>query len=240
MSLYVCAGPIGNLADVSLRLLEVLKTVDVILAEDTRRTLKLLSHYGIKGRLVSLNQHNESGRIPRVLRGLRLGETFALLTDAGTPGISDPGASLVCAVRKEGYPVWVIPGPSAVTAALSGAGLSADRFVFAGYPPRNSGERKRFYQEWVRTDCPSVFFEAPHRLLKSLSDLALVWPGIEVVLYHEITKVHESAIVGSAEDVLQQLEGTDIRGEYVIVARVFPTRDDYRRSPQQKKEGQPT
>lgn len=217
MSLYVCGGPIGNLEDVSFRLLEVLKTVDVVLAEDTRRTLKLLTHYGLRKRLVSLNQHNEADRIPHVLRGLGSGETFALLSDAGTPGISDPGSCLVRAARKEGYPVWVIPGPSAVTAALSGAGFPADRFVFAGYPPRSSGERRRFYQEWVRPGCPSVFFEAPHRLVKSLLDLAAVWPELEVVLYHEITKVHESAIAGTIEDVLQRLEGADIRGEYVIV-----------------------
>lgn len=242
MSLYVCGGPIGNLGDVSFRLLEVLKTVDVILAEDTRRTLKLLTHYGLKKRLISLNQHNEADRIPRVLRGLGSGETFALLSDAGTPGISDPGSELVRAVRKEGYPVWVIPGPSAVTAALSGSGFPADRFVFAGYPPRKSGERRRFYQDWVRPGCPSVFFEAPHRLVKSLRDLASVWPGVEVVLYHEITKIHESAIVGTIEEVLQKLEEADIRGEYAIVAYISPKPGHKDASEQascrQKKEGQ--
>ncbi|HHY35271.1 MAG TPA: 16S rRNA (cytidine(1402)-2'-O)-methyltransferase [Firmicutes bacterium] len=222
MSLYVCGGPIGNLGDVSFRLLEVLKAADVVLAEDTRRTLKLLAHYGLKKPLISLNQHNEADRIPHVLRGLGSGKTFALLSDAGTPGISDPGPGLVRAARKEGFPVWVIPGPSAVTAALSGAGFPADRFVFAGYPPRRSGERRRFYQEWIKPGWPSVFFEAPHRLLKSLSDLAAVWPEIDVVLYHEISKVHESAIVGTIEDVLQRLDGSNVRGEYVVVVYSSP------------------
>lgn len=220
MTLYVCATPIGNLGDVSLRLLEVLKAVDAVLAEDTRRTLRLLNHYGLKKKLISLHEHNEKHRISLVLDGLSRGGSFALLSDAGTPGISDPGAVLVRAVRDAGFRIVVVPGPSAVTAALSGSGFKADRFLFGGYPPRRSAERRAFYGEWVRPGWPSVFFEAPHRLERSLEDLAAVWPDAQVVLYREISKMHESSLCGKPGDVLRAVSDLGPRGEYVLIVRL--------------------
>jgi 16S rRNA (cytidine1402-2'-O)-methyltransferase len=157
--LYVVATPIGNLGDITLRALETLKTVDLIAAEDTRHTKKLLQHYGIETPLVSFHQHSGAGRIEQLVRRLLQGESIALVTDAGTPGVSDPGSALVEAAHRAGVRVVPIPGASAVTAVLSVAGLPAHRFRFEGFPPRKAGARRRFFESLREADAPIVFFD---------------------------------------------------------------------------------
>ncbi|HHY17789.1 MAG TPA: 16S rRNA (cytidine(1402)-2'-O)-methyltransferase [Firmicutes bacterium] len=216
--LYVCGTPIGNLKDVSFRLLEVLNQVDLIICEDTRRTMKLLSHYGIKKRLVAFHEHIEKERTGFVLDELSKGKTVAMVSDAGMPLISDPGAYLIRAAREHGLEVVSVPGPSAVTTALALSGFYSSQFIFAGFPPRKPGKRQDFFTQWIRPDVPVVFFESPYRLLKCLGDLIKVFPTIQVSLCHEMTKIHESVIIGPAQDVYEQMKDRRIQGEWVIVA----------------------
>jgi 16S rRNA (cytidine1402-2'-O)-methyltransferase len=191
-TLFVVATPIGNLEDITLRALRTLREVSVIAAEDTRRTQQLLRHYDIKTPLISLHAHNERRRTSDVLERLRRGESVALVSDAGTPGISDPGAILVRAARDAGLRVDPIPGPSAVTAVLSAAGLSFDRFVFAGFPPIRSNDRNRWLQ-WVESfpDVPVVCFEAPHRFERTMADLRSNLAKRPIIWAREVTKLHE-------------------------------------------------
>lgn len=214
-TLFVVATPIGNLEDITLRALRVLREVAVVAAEDTRRTGNLLRHFEITTPLLSLHQHNEHDRVRSVLRRLAAGDSIALVSDAGTPGISDPGAKLVRAVREAGYRVDPIPGPSALTAALSAAGLSADRFLFAGFPPVRSKDRIRWLR-WVteHTDVPVVCFEAPHRLAKTLRDLRILGER-PIILAKELTKIHETWTEGPVHRV-EALQG-QVRGEFVLI-----------------------
>ena len=214
-TLFVVATPIGNLEDITLRALRVLREVAVVAAEDTRRTGNLLRHFEITTPLLSLHQHNEPDRVASVLRRLEAGDSIALVSDAGTPGISDPGAKLVRAVRQAGYRVDPIPGPSALTAALSAAGLNADRFLFAGFPPVRSKDRIRWMQ-WVieHKDVPVVCFEAPHRLAKTLKDLSVLGER-PIILAKELTKVHETWTEGPIHRVEPRQD--EIRGEFVLI-----------------------
>jgi 16S rRNA (cytidine1402-2'-O)-methyltransferase len=214
-TLFVVATPIGNLEDITLRALRVLREVAVVAAEDTRRTGNLLRHFEITTPLLSLHQHNEHGRVPSVLRRLEAGDSIALVSDAGTPGISDPGAKLVRAARQAGFRVDPIPGPSALTAALSAAGLNADRFLFAGFPPVRLKDRIRWLQ-WVteHTDVPVVCFEAPHRLSKTLKDLSILGER-PIILAKELTKVHETWTEGPVHRV--EAPPGEVRGEFVII-----------------------
>jgi 16S rRNA (cytidine1402-2'-O)-methyltransferase len=229
-TLFVVATPIGNLEDITLRALRVLREVAVVAAEDTRRTGNLLRHFEISTPLLSLHQHNEHDRIASVLRRLEAGDSIALVSDAGTPGISDPGAQLVRAARQAGFRVDPIPGPSALTAALSAAGLNADRFLFAGFPPVRSTDRMRWLR-WIteHPDVPVVCFEAPHRLAKTLRDLHILGER-PIILAKELTKVHETWTEGPVHRV--EAPQGDVRGEFVIIispdsgrseARVPPT-----------------
>jgi 16S rRNA (cytidine1402-2'-O)-methyltransferase len=216
---YVCGTPIGNLKDATLRLVEVLGAADLVACEDTRRTLKLLSHLGLKKPVISIYKHVERGRAEAVLDALSQGKTVVYVSDAGMPSISDPGAHLVEAARAAGYDVKVIPGPSAVTSALSLSGFPADRFIFGGFVPRKKGERRSFFQDWVKPGITAVFFESPHRLAKSVSDLASVFPEAEVCLCHEMTKVHESVLRGKAAQMAERLSREKVLGEWVMVVR---------------------
>ncbi len=216
-TLYVCGTPIGNLSDASFRLLEVLQDVDLVACEDTRRTMKLLSYYEIKKPLVSLHEHIEVQRSGMILKKLAEGKSVALVSDAGMPLISDPGAVLVQQARDKQIPVAIIPGPSAVTGALSLSGFNSSRFIFAGFPPRRSAKRQRFFLEWIKPHVPLVFFESPYRILKSLADLKAVFPTIQVSLCHEMTKMHESVITGNLLHVYKKLEGMKIKGEWTVV-----------------------
>ncbi len=224
--LYLCGTPIGNLGDVTFRLAEILKAVDVVACEDTRRTRKLLTHLGLSKTVISLHQHVERDRSQTVVDLLSRGKTVAFVTDAGMPVISDPGSYLVKTVRRHGYKVELVPGPSSVSGALALSGFSADRFVFGGFPPRKPKDRKDYFLEWVRPNVTAVFFESPFRVKKSLSDLAKVYPGVQVSLCHELTKIHESVIEGEVEDVIDLLGDAKLKGEWVMVVNLENTGED--------------
>jgi 16S rRNA (cytidine1402-2'-O)-methyltransferase len=216
--LYICGTPIGNLEDASFRLIDVLNQVDLILCEDTRRTLKLLTHYGIRKPLWPFHEHIEEERTTMVLDQLFQGKAVALVSDAGMPLISDPGAYLIRAVREHGIKIASVPGPSAVTTALALSGFYASQFIFAGFPPRKPRKRQGFFAQWIKPDVPVVFFESPYRLLKCLADLMEVFPAIQVSLCHEMTKVYEGAIIGPVQEIYAQMQDSRIQGEWVIVA----------------------
>lgn len=209
-TLFVVATPIGNLEDITLRALRVLREVDVIAAEDTRRSGNLLRHYQIATPLVSLHEHNERQRSGRLVEQLQAGASVALVSDAGTPGISDPGAHLVRAARNAGIRVEPIPGPSAVTAVLSASGMALERFAFAGFPPVRSKDRKLWFA-WIQRlpDTPVVCFEAPHRIARTLTDIRNYLVNRPIILARELTKAHEEWLT----DPVAPLE----RGEFVII-----------------------
>ncbi len=217
-TLFVVGTPIGNLEDVTLRALRVLKQVDLVAAEDTRRTGLMLRHHDISTRLVSLHEHNERARIPFLLEKLRVGGQIALVTDAGTPAVSDPGALLVAAARADMVRIEPIPGPAAVTAVMSVAGLSDVAFTFLGFPPTRSGDRTRWFQRLVQSDLASVFFEAPHRVRYTLGEIAGVLADRPVLVAREVTKLHEEIVRAPAHEIAASLGPP--RGEYTIV--VFP------------------
>lgn len=209
-TLFVVATPIGNLEDITLRALRVLREVSVVAAEDTRRTGNLLRHYQIETPLLSLHEHNEHQRIGPLVRRLEAGESIAVVSDAGTPGISDPGARLVKAARAAGLRVDPIPGPSAVTAVLSASGLSFERFAFAGFAPIKSKDRKQWF-EWVSSlsDIPVVCFEAPHRIRRLLEDAGMLLVERPILIARELTKSYEEWLDGTT--------AVPARGEFVIV-----------------------
>lgn len=218
-TLYICATPIGNLEDVTLRALRILKEVDVIVAEDSRRTRQLLSHYDISTPLApSLYQGVEKERTEEVLALLRAGKNVALVSDAGMPIISDPGYPLVRACVAEGIRVVPVPGPSAVLAALVASGLPPQPFLFAGYPPRAMGARRNWLAEFLALPYTLVFFESPQRLLTTLSLLTEHAPERPVVVARELTKFHEEFVRGSARDVHAELAQRErILGEVVVL-----------------------
>jgi 16S rRNA (cytidine1402-2'-O)-methyltransferase len=214
------ATPIGNLSDVSLRALEVLKGVDAIAAEDTRITRRLLAHYGITTRLIAVHEHNERRAVTRVLALLRAGQSVALACDAGTPAISDPGATLVAAVREAGYAVAPVPGANAAVAALSAAGLGAPHFLFYGFLPAKAGERRRVLASLAALPYALVFYEAPHRIVECLRDLgAALGPARRVVIARELTKAFESIRVCPLGEAGQWIEADTnrSRGEFVLI-----------------------
>ncbi|MGH2688411.1 MAG: 16S rRNA (cytidine(1402)-2'-O)-methyltransferase [Actinomycetota bacterium] len=218
--LYVCGTPIGNLEDVTLRLLRILGEVDRVAAEDTRRTRKLLTHHGIAlgpARLVSYHQANEHARVPELVAHLQAGERIALVTDAGMPAISDPGYLLVDACLREGIAVEVVPGPSAVTAALAVAGLPTARFAFEGFLPRKVGERRRRLEAAGAEDRTLVFFESPERILRTLEEIRDVLGERRVAVARELTKVHEEVLRGTASEVVAAVGGRRLRGEIVVL-----------------------
>ena len=212
--LYVVATPIGNLEDVSLRALRVLSEVSLVAAEDTRTASVFLRRHGLKPRTVSYTDHNKSERIPLLLQRLAEGDV-ALVSDAGTPAISDPGVELVAAARAAGFEVVTIPGPSAVVAALSVAGLRSNQFRFAGFMPRVQGEARRLLEESASRPETLVAFEAPGRLRKTLALIAEVLPGRRMAVCRELTKLHEETFVGTAAEALAHFESP--RGEIVLV-----------------------
>jgi 16S rRNA (cytidine1402-2'-O)-methyltransferase len=209
-TLYVVGTPIGNLEDITLRALRVLRDVAVVAAEDTRRTGNLLRHYEIQTPLISLHEHNERQRLTPLVARLQAGDSIAVVSDAGTPGISDPGARLVRAARDAGVRVDPIPGPSAVTAVLSASGLTFDRFAFAGFAPVRSNDRKLWFA-WVGglADVPVVCFEAPHRIRRLLADAASMLAKRPILIAREVTKAHEQWL--SVTDDFPE------RGEFVVI-----------------------
>ena len=217
-TLFLVATPIGNLADLSPRALEVLERVPVAYAEDTRRTLKLVRHFDLRTRLVSLHAHNERERVDEVLAALEGGEDRALVTDAGTPSVSDPGAALVRAVADAGLRVVPIPGPSAVLAALAVSGFGADEFAFLGFPPRGGAKRDTWLRRCVALDMTVVAFESPKRLGRLLSDLAEAGLGrTPACVCRELTKLHEEVRRGTVASLGDYYGEAEVRGEVTVV-----------------------
>lgn len=215
--LYLCATPIGNLEDVTLRVLRILRECDEVLAEDTRRARKLLTHYDIHKKVSAFNQVNERRLLSGVTTKLKSGENLALVTDAGMPGLSDPGYLLVRACLDENIPFTIAPGPSAALSALVGSGLPTDDFRFVGFLPRAAGKRAARLEELMRERHTTVFFESPRRLVAALEAVATVDPERQVVVARELTKIFEEYIRGDAEDVLSRLREKDIKGELVVL-----------------------
>jgi 16S rRNA (cytidine1402-2'-O)-methyltransferase len=214
-TLYVVATPIGNLEDVTLRALRILREVSVIAAEDTRRTSRLLQHYSISTPTTSLHEHNEMARTPGLVSRLLAGESVAVVSDAGTPVVSDPGARLVAAAHAAGVRVEPVPGPSAALAAISASGLGADGFVFAGFPPAKASARRQWLSAMASDPRPVVLYEAPHRIRATLQDLLTAMGDRTVALGRELTKVHEELVIRPISGHLAAL--TAGRGEYTLV-----------------------
>lgn len=215
--LYVVATPIGNLKDITLRALEILKEADLILCEDTRRTRLLLTHYGISNELLSYNEHNERERIPKTIELLEEGRKVALVSDAGTPGISDPGYRLVREARIRGFDIISVPGPSAVIAALSISGLPTDRFVFEGFLPRKKKKRLKRLEFLKNEDRTIIIYESVHRIERILREILEIMGDREVALCRELTKLHEEVRFGQLSDI--QTQEIKKKGEFVIVLR---------------------
>src|SRR5208283_1358605 len=218
-ALYLVATPIGNLEDITLRALRVLKEVDVIACEDTRQTQKLLNHYGITTRTVSYHEHNEMTRAAELVKDLQEGTSVALVTDAGMPGISDPGFRLISLAIRHHLPVVPIPGASAFLAALVASGLPTDSFRFSGFLPAKAGQRRKLLESVKDSPRTQVFYEAPHRLLETLADVSqLLGEDRHVVVAREVTKLHEEFLRGRAGEVLQQLKARgEVKGEITLL-----------------------
>jgi len=217
-TLYVVATPIGNLEDITLRALRILGEVDLIAAEDTRRTRKLLNHFAVKTPCISYYRENEARRAEDILGRLTAAQSVALVSDAGTPGIADPGARLVNRVREAGLAVVPLPGPSALTAFLSIAGQTEPDHLFLGFLPGRAGQRRKLLQSLAVEPRPLVFYESPHRLLKSLADALAVLGNREVVLARELTKIHEEVLTGDLEELLDKLkQRPSLKGEFVVL-----------------------
>lgn len=218
--LYIVATPIGNLADISQRALEILNQVDVIAAEDTRHSQKLLQHYGIQKQLISLHEHNERMRAEQIVQSLQQGKDIALISDAGTPLISDPGYLLIKIVRKAGIKIVPIPGACAAITALSASGLPTEQFIFEGFLPAKSAQRQQHLQTLLAETRTLIFYEAPHRILDLLEDLITVF-GIEreAVLAKELTKTFENIIAGKLPELKDWLLADTARtqGEFVVI-----------------------
>jgi len=215
--LYVVATPLGNLEDITLRAQRVLGEVALVLCEDTRRTAKLLNANDIDVPTLSFHEHNAKRRTPQVLRHLSAGDELALVSDAGTPTISDPGAALVTAVRREGHDVIPIPGPSAVATALSVSGLPADRYVFRGFLPARAGERRRALVELTDVAETLVFFESPRRIKATLVDLEQVLGDRSAFLCREATKLHEEYTAGTLGELAESFAERLVKGEITLV-----------------------
>ena len=215
-TLFVVATPIGNLEDITLRALKILKTVQLVAAEDTRRTGILLRHFDIEVPIISVHEHNERARVEKIVARLSKGESIALVTDAGTPGVSDPGAALVGAVREAGFRVEPIPGPSAVAAAISAAGINSDGFTFLGFPPFRGKDRKNWFEALRITahERAVVFFEAPHKLRKTLEELSLLVDR-PIFIARELTKLHEELVWATPSDLLNKFDSP--HGEFTLI-----------------------
>lgn len=221
--LYIVATPIGNLSDISFRAIDVLKSVFLILSEDTRVTKKLLDHYQIKTPTFSYHQYSKLKKVEYIIQLLKKGKNLALVSDAGTPGISDPGNKLVSEVIRElkgQVEIVPIPGPSAVTAAASISGLPMDKFIFMGFPPTKK-KRKKFFEEIVNSKYPVIFYESPYRIIKTLTELELEAKSCKlepkVMVCRELTKKFETIYQGMIEEVIEQLKKDEIKGEFVII-----------------------
>jgi 16S rRNA (cytidine1402-2'-O)-methyltransferase len=217
-TLYILATPIGNLEDITYRAVRILGEVNLVACEDTRVTARLLAHYGLHKPLISYHEHNERTRAGELIARLRSGENVALVSDAGTPLISDPGYRLAMAAAAEGIAVVPIPGPVAFVAALSAAGLPTDAFRFGGFLPPKSGQRRRVLEQFKDDPATLVFYETPHRIVRALEDVAAVMGERRVVVARELTKIHEEFLRGTVSEVRAELEKRPaIKGEITLL-----------------------
>jgi 16S rRNA (cytidine1402-2'-O)-methyltransferase len=215
--LFVVATPIGNLGDITLRAIEVLKSADVVAAEDTRRSGMLLKHLGIKKPFISYHEHNEAARTMELVERLARGENIALITDAGTPGMSDPGLRLIRECVRRRVPFTIIPGPSSILTALLGSGFSTDKFCFRGFPPVKSGQRERELRAAVEREETTIFFESPYRLTKTLAVCVDIMPDRQLCVARELTKKFEEFRRGVASELLAHYQVHRPKGEIVLV-----------------------
>ncbi len=228
--LYVVATPIGNLEDVTLRALRILREVSLIAAEDTRRTARLLQHYSISTRATSLHAHNEHAKTPQLIARLHAGDAIALVSDAGTPLISDPGQMLVAAARAAGIRVESIPGPSAIMAALASSGLPSGEFVFLGFPPTRSKDSKWWLDKLASQTSLAVFFEAPHRIHRTLTDMAgRLGPDRTVGIGRELTKAHEELVIRPIKELLEYF--AEPKGEFTLLVPPLHPAEESERIP---------
>jgi 16S rRNA (cytidine1402-2'-O)-methyltransferase len=217
--LYVVATPIGNLSDISERALETLKRVSFVVCEDTRVTKKLLAHYNINVPTLSYHHHSSLQILNSLIGRLKAGEAMAYVSDAGTPGISDPGGKLVEQAIANNINVVPIPGPSAVTVALSVAGLSIQNYLFLGFPPHKKG-RQTFFKKIVASEYPIIFYESTHRIIKALQELGRLMPKRNIVVCRELTKKFETIYRGEPSEIVNQLNKSSTKGEFVVIVSV--------------------
>jgi 16S rRNA (cytidine1402-2'-O)-methyltransferase len=220
-TLYIIATPIGNLEDITLRALRILQEVDLIAAEDTRKTLILLKHYNIRKPLTSYFEHNEQRKAAVLIAMLKSGKNIGLVSEAGTPTISDPGYVLVTQARAEAIPVVPIPGVSAAIAAISVSGLPVHRFAFEGFLPARSGKRKGLLRSLAEEPRTLIFYESPYRIVETIKDMIDILGDRPAMLGREITKLHEESICGSLAVILEKLAGRRVRGECTVVVRGY-------------------
>ncbi len=220
-TLFIVPTPLGNLSDLTLRAIDTLKKADLIACEDTRRTLGMLNHLGISKPLWSYHAHSPRSRPRQLLQALEAGKAVALVSDAGTPGISDPGTALVQEALKSGIRVVSLPGPCAAVTALAGSGLPTDRFFFIGFLPRRSSRARRVLEQAAQTGGTVVIYESPYRTTDTLELIQTVaGPGAHVVVARELTKIHEEILRGTVTEVLAQLQGRTVQGEVVILFHI--------------------
>jgi 16S rRNA (cytidine1402-2'-O)-methyltransferase len=220
--LYLVSTPIGNLGDITLRAIETLRAVDLVVSEDTRKTGHLLNHFEIKKPQIAFNEFNERQRLPRILDALRQGQSVALVTNAGTPAISDPGFIVVRAALEESIPITAIPGPTALIMAVILSGLAVHSFTFRGFPPRKAGPRRRFLEVDAQSPHTLVFYESPYRLIDFLQDAMAVYGDRKAAIANDLTKLFETVYRGTLSELHAQLDGTDLKGEYVVVIEGAP------------------
>lgn len=230
--LFVCPTPIGNLGDITQRVLDTLRQVDLIAAEDTRRTRALLTHFEISKPLMSFYEHNEVRRVPELLDRLEAGEDVALVSDAGMPGISDPGYTIISAALEAGLPVEVLPGPSAIETAVVASGFETDSFMFVGYLPRKKGELRKALDRIASLDHTVVAFEAPHRLRTTLAEAETILGMRRLAVCRELTKKHQQIARGTASELIEELPAK-VKGEIVLV---FDSHEEARLTPLDKEE----
>jgi 16S rRNA (cytidine1402-2'-O)-methyltransferase len=231
-AIYLVATPIGNLEDITLRALRILKEADLIACEDTRQTQKLLNHFGITTSTISYHEHNEAARAHELVEQAQRGRAIAIVSDAGMPGISDPGYRVVSLALEHGIPVIPVPGASALVASLAASGLPTDSFRFHGFLPAKQGQRRRALEEIGDSSETEVFYEAPHRLAETLQDIVeVLGPSRPVVVAREITKLHEEFLRGHADEISQQLQKKEVRGEITLLIGKAADEDKIAASP---------
>lgn len=224
--LYLVGTPVGNLSDISLRALDVLRSVDLVASEDTRKTGLLLKHFDIKKSQISFQEYNEQRVLPRVMQILQAGQSVALVTNAGTPAISDPGFILVRAAIEAGIEITAIPGPAALILAVILSGLAVHSFTYRGFPPRKPGPRRRFLAVDAQSPHTLIFYESPYRLKAFLQDALVVYGNRQAAIANDLTKMFEKVSRGTITDLLSEIETTEVRGEYTVVIAGYQTKDE--------------